>query len=213
MLYTWYIHGIFQSYVDVINMVGIYMSYIWWEYSKTFLGLSSTFFLMIYLWYNLNIKRIFMEYHIIIKKVLNKTKTVFYVFTLHMYDIYIWLKYTMCIPCIYHVYTRQVVISQLYTRNIRCLYYIVYTYNILCIYCIYTLHIYIVYQLYIQCIYQICTLNMLCIFIVYAQYVNWIYIVYYAYILHQAADVREEGRVPLDPFHRLRQQSHRLEGY
>ncbi len=118
----WYIHGISQSYVDVINMVGIYVV-------KHFWVCSIPFFIMIYLWYNLNIKRIFMEYqrYIIIKKGADSTEQTQKCFTTYIPSICMTSTYDWNTSCIYHVYTRQVVISQLYTRNIRCIYYIVYT--------------------------------------------------------------------------------------
>ncbi len=92
-----------------------------------------------------------------------------YVYTLHMYDIYIvhmteiYHVYTMYIPCIYQTGGDITVIYQEYSLHI-----------LHCIYLEYTLyiHICVVYPLYIQCIYQVCIWNMLCIFIVYTQYVN-----------------------------------------
>jgi hypothetical protein len=51
----------------------------------------------------------------------------YYVYTNHVYKDYILLEYTMYIPCLYHAYTSQVVISQLYTRNIRGIYHMVHT--------------------------------------------------------------------------------------
>ncbi len=94
---TWYINGIFQSYVDVIHMEAIYIV-------EHFLVCSIPFFIMIYLWYNLNIKRIFMEYqrYINIKKGKEKNQKCF---TMYIPSICMTFTYDWNIPCIYHVYT------------------------------------------------------------------------------------------------------------
>ncbi len=72
-----------------------------------------------------------------------------------------------------------------------------YSKNILCIYMVYTwyihgiyndIYIFKEYSMYLPCIYHVYT---------------WIYMVYLVLMLHLAADVAEEDKVP---FHRLHQQ-------
>ncbi len=72
-----------------------------------------------------------------------------------------------------------------YSKNILCIYH-VYTWYIHCIYS--DIHIFKEYSMYTQCIYNVYT---------------WIYMVYHVLLLHLAADVAEEDRVP---FYRLHQQ-------
>ncbi len=162
---------------------------------------------MIYLWYNLNIKKIFMEYqrYIIIKIGTEQTQKCF---TMYIPSICMTSTYDWNIPCIYHVYTIIYqtggdipVIYQEYSVYILHCMYLEYT--------LYILHIYKVYQFYKQCIYQVCIWNMLCIYTVYKLNMHSILCVYSTPCCWISADVGEEGRVP---FHQLHQQSHSLDG-
>ncbi len=88
----------------------------------------------------------------------------------------------MYIPCIYHVYTSQSVIYQLYTRHIHCIYYIVYTLYIHHIYNTYGINhglyissIYHVYTLYIHAIQSRYLCDIQCIYMVHTQYIMRVY--------------------------------------
>jgi hypothetical protein len=100
MVYTWYIPCISKAYGNVIHMCGIYqLKYKW--------VCSVPFFILIYLWYTMNIQWINMIYHryINIKKVRNKPINIlvgiYHTYGLHYHMPLIYMVYTMYIPCIY----------------------------------------------------------------------------------------------------------------
>jgi hypothetical protein len=80
------------------------------------------------------------------------------VYVSNKHDIYhVWMEYAMYLPCIYYVYTAQVVIYQLYTRNKFGIYHMVYTMYLHIIFIWYTIHVQsinLVYTEYLHSIYQ-----------------------------------------------------------
>jgi hypothetical protein len=78
MVYTWYIHGIlFQSYVDVIHVEGIYVVKQFWVWSVNDIPL-------IFHEYSIDIQIISNVYHY---KKGTDLEMLYYVYALHMYDI------------------------------------------------------------------------------------------------------------------------------
>jgi hypothetical protein len=113
-----------------------------------------------------------------------------------MPDIYIFKEYSLYMLCIYNVYTWYIQwhlhiqgIFIVYAMYIQCIYMVytvtsTYSRNILCIYHVYTMYIHCIYSdiyifkeysMYLPCIYNVYTCA--------EANLNWIYIVYYAYIL------------------------------
>ena len=96
------------------------------------------------------------------------------VYTRHIGEVRIWLKYTRYIPGIYYAYTEKFLIFQLYTKNIYGIYHMVYPLYIL------------EYTLFIHSICSVYTLHILGIYVVYIrdiQCILGIYIVYTLYIM------------------------------
>ncbi len=105
----------------------------------------------------------------------------------HVYTMYIPLIYLHCsdIPVIFNVYSMYILYI-LYSVN---------TMYIPCIYMIYTVYILSTYNVYYQ--------HILDIYIEYVVNIHSLSLVYYAYILHQVADVEKGGRVPFHQLHLL----------
>ncbi len=104
MVYTWYSPGIYQYILSVYTLC-ICSVYTWYIHSTVHIQL-----------YTRNI-------HCIYYMVYTMEQT-HDCFTMYILAICKWPTYHWNIPCIYHVYTMHI---QLYTRNIHCIYYMVYT--------------------------------------------------------------------------------------
>ncbi len=135
-------HGIYMVYTWYIPVIRRPLQYVRHIPSKNLMCLQR-----IYILY---------QRYIIGKKGTEQTHEVF---TRYIPEILKRTAYNWNIPCIYHVYsiyhayTGQVLIYQLYTKNIHCIYHMVYPENIHCIYQVYLLYILSIY--YINCIYHV----------------------------------------------------------
>jgi hypothetical protein len=146
MVYTWYIHGILHVYAVLADMSGIYLVNASWV-------CSVPFFIMIYLWYTMNIFWIYIVHQRHIKKVRNKPMR----YWQGIPDISVRTAYTCIIPCVYTMYIPLIylhffdipVIFNVYSMYIH---YILYSVNTM-----YIPYIYLVYFMYMHNIYYVYT--------------------------------------------------------